>query len=128
MQVLAVAAGFDRFHEKTFGGGEDAVVAQVAGGGTGPYGHAFEETLAAHKDLIGQEEGFGQVEAPVGGVVERSLKQIECAVVPGDAGQGRDLAREAVDVFGGDGVALEGHGAGPYLLAAKRFTPFAEWG
>ena len=127
MQMLAVAACFDGFHEQTFGGGEDAVVAQVAGGGAGPDGHAFKKALAANQDFVGQEEGFWQIEAPVGGVVEGALEQIEGAVVPGDAGQSRDLAGEAVDVFGDFGVALEGHGAGTDLLGTEGFAPFAEW-
>ena len=128
VQVLAVAAGFDCFHEQAFGRGEYAVVAQVAGGGARPDSKAFEEALTANQDFVGEKEGFGQVEPPVGGVIERALEQIESAVVPGDAWEGRDLAREAVDVFGGDGVALKWHGAGPDLLGTKRFAPFAERG
>ena len=96
--------------------------------GPGQTVRPFKETLAADEDLIGQEEGFRQIEAPVGGVVERALEKIEGAVVPGDAGQCRDLAGEAVNVFGSDGVALERHGAGPDLPGAERLAPFAERG
>ena len=43
-------------------------------------------------------------------------------------GRAANLPGEAVDILGGDGVALEWHGAGTDLPGAKRLAPFAKRG
>jgi hypothetical protein len=76
--------------------------------------------------LVGEQKRFRQHHAAVGGIVQRALQQAQRGVVPRDARQRRDEARQAVDVLGGDGVALEGHGARPDLPGAEGFAPLAK--
>ena len=90
--MLTVPAGLDGLHQQAFGRGENAVVAQIASGRSGPDGDAFEQPLATDERLVGQQEGFGQEDTAVGGVIERAFEQVEGTVVPGDTGQGRKPA------------------------------------
>ena len=70
---------------------------------------------------VGGEEGFGEREPAVGGVVEGPFEPLGGFGHGGVAGQVHDIAGERRHPFAAHGVALVGHGAGAHLTLAERF-------
>lgn len=71
------------------------------------------------EDGIGGEEGFGDGEAAVRGVVEGAFEPLGSEGVGGVLGEGDGEPGKATDPFAIDGVPLIGHGGGTDLGGVK---------
>ncbi len=128
VEVLAVAAAADGDHEDIFGGHEgefgfdalldDGVVDDESAGGV-------DEDV---EDGVGGEEGFGDDDALVGGVVESAFEDLFGGGLEGITDEVHEETGEAGDALGEDGVAFVGHGAGADLLFFEGLVDLFEGG
>jgi len=121
VEFLAIAALLDAGHEDFFGGHE------------GEFGHdesfddlRIDDQAAGDVDddleaAIDGEEGFGDAEALVGGIIERALEPLLGGGLKRRTGERDDEARQAGGALAAHGVAFVGHGAGADLLGFERF-------
>ena len=126
MQRLAVAAALDQLHEQAFAGSEGAVRGEQARRCGEVHLEAVDQPAGAAQQFIADQERLRQQTAAVGRIVEGALQQRVGGIVPGHAREGRQIARQAVDVLGVDGVALKRHSTRSHLARTERLRPLAD--
>ena len=120
VQILAVAAFFDRFHHDIFGRHERQF-----------FHHAPAHHLVVHDEAgrhvhvnvqyrVHREERFRHRNAFVGGIVQRPLKPLGAGGQRGVERIDDDIAGERADALAAHGIALVRHGGGADLVFLKR--------
>lgn len=126
VQNLAVATAHCGFHQQGLGGHERKLARHACLDRRGDHGQARGDVGREAGDGIGSQEGIGQHQAPVGGIVEATLEPL------GGGGQrtvervGEQSARQPAQPLGAHGIALVGHGRGADLVAVERLGQLAD--
>lgn len=124
MGLLPVGAFFNGEHEDVFHREEGDLGVEVGEGGVGVDGEMGNEVREEIEDGVRAEEGFGDGEAAVGGVVEGPFEPLGGGCVGAVLREGEDEAGDAADPLGVDGVPFVGHGGGADLVFAEGFFEF----
>ena len=124
MEVLAVASGFDGFHEDVFGRHEREFEHEVFADHRFVDDESGCDGVHEVEGAVQGEEGFGEGEASVGGVVEGAFEPLGGGGVVGVSDEVHDEAGEAADALALHGVAFVGHGGGTDLVFAEGFVDF----
>ena len=125
--VFAGHAGFGEVEQKLAGEDEAAGGFEVLQHARGVDEELVDEVFGLREQVVGEDGGVGEDDALGGGVGDVALVP-EGDVFEGDLRVGADDAGEAADLFGGDGVALVGHGAGALLLFGEELFGLADFG
>ena len=108
------------------GAGEGRVRAQICRDASLVDAQSLDDRASQRHDLVGAEQRFGQDDAPIRAVVERTLQDIRRRVLPGHVGVAGKQARERADSLAQNGVLLERHHRTADLLFTERFGDLAE--
>ena len=87
---------------------------------------AAGNVVVDQRDRVRAEEGLGDGDAAVGGVVERALEPLRGRGERGIERVDDDVARQRVDALGAHGVALVRHGGRSDLLFFQRLLDLAQ--
>ena len=126
MEFLTVSACADGGHEDVFGCHEGEFRHDVLFDDLRPNLHSVRHICDEGEDDVCSEEGFGQGEPAVRGVVERAFKPLHGVSLRGVERQVHEVAGERTDSFGAHGVALVRHCAGADLVFLERLFDFLE--
>ena len=126
VQILAVAAGLDAFHDDVLGRHEREFLAQPFLDDLRPDLEAAGDIDQGGQDDVGRQEGLGNAQAPVGGIVKRAFKPLGRMSIGGVVDQRDDIAGERTNAFAAHRVALVGHGARADLVLLERFLDLLE--
>ncbi len=124
VEVLAVASGFDSFHEDVFGRHEREFEHEVLADHRFVDDESGRDGVHEVERAVECEEGSGEREASVGGVVKRAFEPLGRGSVVGVSDEIHDEAGEAADALAFHGVAFVGHRGGTDLVFAEGFVDF----
>ena len=119
MELLPVAAPDHRVHHDVLAGHEGQLLQHVLLNDLGVDHQAGGHVAVDVQDGVHRQEGLGDGDALVGGVVQGALKPLGGG---GDGGVARvhdDVPGQGADALAAHGVALIGHGGGPDLVLLK---------
>jgi len=124
----AAIMGVDGGHHDVFGGHEGQFGVDGAFEDVGVDDEAFDDVGEYDEDGVDGEEGLGDGEAFVGGVVEGAFEPLGGGGLSGGIGEGDDKAGEGGGAFAAHGVSLVGHCGGADLFLFEGFFQLFEVG